>query len=84
MTSATAVISGIGETSYHELPDLSEIGICVEAATPVVADAGTRGEGHRRVASRPSPARHRWAERPTARCCSWRSGRSRRAYAATS
>ena len=40
MTSAKAVISGIGETSFRELPELSEIGICVEAATAAVADAG--------------------------------------------
>lgn len=40
MTSATAVISGIGETGYHDLPDLSVVGICVEAATAAIADAG--------------------------------------------
>lgn len=40
MTSANAVISGIGETSFRDLPELSEIGICVEAATAAVADAG--------------------------------------------
>lgn len=35
-----AVISGIGETSFRDLPDLSEVGICVEAASAAVADAG--------------------------------------------
>lgn len=35
-----AVISGIGETSFRDLPDLSEVGICVEAASTAVADAG--------------------------------------------
>jgi acetyl-CoA acetyltransferase len=40
MTSATAVISGIGETSYRDLPELSEVGICVEAATAAITDAG--------------------------------------------
>jgi acetyl-CoA acetyltransferase len=39
---AKAVISGIGETSFGDLPDLSEVGICVEAATEAVADAGLR------------------------------------------
>ena len=36
----TAVISGAGETSFHDLPHRSDIGICVEAATIAVADAG--------------------------------------------
>ena len=36
----TAVIAGVGETSFHDLPDLSDVGICVEAATSAVADAG--------------------------------------------
>ena len=36
----TAVISGTGETSFHDLPELSDIGICVLAATEAVADAG--------------------------------------------
>jgi acetyl-CoA acetyltransferase len=35
-----AVISGIGETSFRDLPELSEVGICVEAASTAVADAG--------------------------------------------
>ena len=35
-----AVIAGIGETSFGDLPDLSEVGICVEAASAAVADAG--------------------------------------------
>lgn len=38
----TAVISGIGETSFHDLPGLSDIGICVEAATSAAADAGLK------------------------------------------
>lgn len=36
----TAVISGVGETSYQDLPHLSDVGICVEASTSAVADAG--------------------------------------------
>lgn len=36
----TAVIAGVGETSFHDLPHMSDIGICVEAATKAVADAG--------------------------------------------
>jgi acetyl-CoA acetyltransferase len=35
-----AVIAGIGETSFGDLPELSEVGICVEAASTAVADAG--------------------------------------------
>jgi acetyl-CoA acetyltransferase len=35
-----AVIAGIGETSFGDLPDLSEVGICVEAASAAVTDAG--------------------------------------------
>ena len=35
-----AVISGIGETSFQDLPHRTAIGICVEAATKAVADAG--------------------------------------------
>ena len=36
----TAVISGIGETSFQDQPHRSDIGLCVEAATIAVADAG--------------------------------------------
>lgn len=40
MAAPKAVIAGVGETSYEELPDLSEVGICVEAGTAAVEDAG--------------------------------------------
>ena len=36
----TAVISGTGETTFEDQPHRSDIGICVEAATAAVADAG--------------------------------------------
>ncbi len=40
MTAVEAVISGVGDTPYHDLPELSAVGICVEAASNAVADAG--------------------------------------------
>jgi len=36
----TAVIAGTGETSFQDLPQYSDVGICVLAATAAVADAG--------------------------------------------
>ena len=36
----TAVISGVAQTRLGELPELTDIGICIEAATAAVADAG--------------------------------------------
>ena len=38
--SVNAVISGTGETSFHDLPEYSDIGICVLAAEAALADAG--------------------------------------------
>jgi len=35
-----AVIAGVAHTGLGELPELTDIGICVEAATAAVADAG--------------------------------------------
>ena len=45
-----AVISGVAHTHLGELPDMTDIGINIAAATEAVADAGLTMRGHRRPA----------------------------------